>query len=151
MILVWHVWVFEWWLVQGQSSVWSFTIKDMSYFGLHSVFAHDELGVSSSLPGQSINKCRTGPFSDSKRETPTIHLERWEDLCETVVPTCLFGVVPVGAWILLHQTDNFFCVRHLTVSKDKNLKRRGCIWNNFKKSWSCRTRVTQTTQRSRKH
>lgn len=37
----------------------------------------------------------------------------------------LFVDLPVGGGILLHQTDNFFGVAHLSVSKDKNLNRRG--------------------------
>lgn len=44
----------------------------LSYFGLHPVHACDELGMSSSFLGQSINECRTGALTDSKGETPTL-------------------------------------------------------------------------------
>ena len=34
---------------------------------------------------------------------------------------CVLVVSPVGAWILLHQTDNIFGVPHLSISEDKHL------------------------------
>lgn len=43
----------------------------------------------------------------------------------------LFVILPVGAGILLHQTDNFFGVAHLPISKDKNLNTTEYMQNKY--------------------
>ena len=83
-----------------------------SYFGLHPVSPCDELSVTSSFLGQPIDKSRTGPFPNPKRETPAIqqfgfytHIEHG-----TYSGNC------VGAFFWFHLWEPEFCFTRFITS-----------------------------------